>query len=72
MADFFFESAAEVKRCLGEQSYISSDEIATIVFLSQQLGKNRAGLKGPAGVGKTESAKAIAAPRRRTDPPAML
>ena len=55
----FFSSAQEVKAALGGQQYIASDEIATIMFLSQQLGKPLL-TEGPAGVGKTELAKAIA------------
>ena len=54
-----FSSAAELKVALGEQQYIASDEIATIMYLSQQLGKPLL-TEGPAGVGKTELAKAIA------------
>jgi len=54
-----FRSAEELKIALGEQQYIASDEIATIMFLSQQLGKPLL-TEGPAGVGKTELAKAIA------------
>ena len=54
-----FASPQELKFALGEQQYISSDEIATILFLSQQLGKPLL-TEGPAGVGKTELAKAIA------------
>jgi len=54
-----FRSAEEMKTALGEQQYIASDEIATIMFLSQQLGKPLL-TEGPAGVGKTELAKAIA------------
>jgi MoxR-like ATPase len=54
-----FSSAQEVTSTLGEQQYIASDEIATIVFLSQQLGKPLL-TEGPAGVGKTELAKAVA------------
>ena len=54
-----FRSPAEVKDCLGEQQYIASDEIATIMYLSQQLGKPLL-TEGPAGVGKTELAKAVA------------
>jgi MoxR-like ATPase len=44
---------------LSKQQYIASDEIATTVFLTQQLGKPLL-CEGPAGVGKTELAKAIA------------
>jgi MoxR-like ATPase len=55
----YFSSAPEVNDALGEQQYIASDEIATIVYLSQQLGKPLL-TEGPAGVGKTELAKAIA------------
>jgi MoxR-like ATPase len=51
--------------------YIASDEIATVVYLSQQLGKPVL-LEGPAGVGKTELAKAWPAHRARIDPPAVL
>src|SRR5512141_1709077 len=54
-----FASPAELKDALGEHQYIASDEIATIMYLSQQLGKPLL-TEGPAGVGKTELAKAIA------------
>jgi len=54
-----FSSPQEMKDCLGDQQYIASDEIATILFLSQQLGKPLL-TEGPAGVGKTELAKAVA------------
>ena len=59
-----FSSAAELKKALGDQQYIASDEIATIMYLSQQLGKPLL-TEGPAGVGKTELAKAIAGATRR-------
>ncbi|NJN83094.1 MAG: MoxR family ATPase [Caldilineaceae bacterium] len=55
-----YASPAEVKAGVGEQQYIASDEIATTVYLSQQLGKPLL-TEGPAGVGKTELAKALAA-----------
>src|SRR6185503_10027061 len=54
-----FESTGRVKQSLNTQKYIVSDEIATIVFLAQKLGKPLL-TEGPAGVGKTELAKAIA------------
>ena len=54
-----FTSPQEVKDGLGDQQYIASDEIATIMYLSQQLGKPLL-TEGPAGVGKTELAKAVA------------
>ncbi|MCZ2123712.1 MAG: MoxR family ATPase [Anaerolineales bacterium] len=54
-----FESTASVKSELNRQKYIASDEIATIVYLSEKLGKPLL-TEGPAGVGKTELAKAIA------------
>jgi MoxR-like ATPase len=54
-----FESASELKSALSAQQYIASDEIGTIMFLSQELGKPLL-TEGPAGVGKTELAKAIA------------
>ena len=53
-----FKSPENLKQALNEQMYIANDEISTVVFLSQQLGKPVL-LEGPAGVGKTELAKAI-------------
>jgi len=54
-----FSSPEELKAALGREKYIASDEIATVMYLSQQLGKPLL-TEGPAGVGKTELAKAIA------------
>src|ERR1051325_4626525 len=54
-----FDSTRNVKSELNKQKYIASDEISTIVYLAQKLGKPLL-TEGPAGVGKTELAKAIA------------
>jgi MoxR-like ATPase len=54
-----FSSPDKLKDALTEQMYIANDEIATILYLSQQLGKPLLA-EGPAGVGKTELAKALA------------
>src|SRR5512139_3036327 len=54
-----FSSPEQLKASLGTQQYIANDEIATIMYLSQELGKPLL-TEGPAGVGKTELAKAIA------------
>ncbi len=52
-----FEDIAQVTQALGEQKYISTDEISTVMFLAGKLGKPLLA-EGPAGVGKTELAKA--------------
>lgn len=54
-----FSSPSAIRNALSQQQYIASDEIATTVYLTQQLGKPLL-TEGPAGVGKTELAKAIA------------
>ncbi|MFO7323785.1 MAG: MoxR family ATPase [Chloroflexota bacterium] len=48
---------AQVSQALREQQYISTDEISTVMFLAEKLGKPLLA-EGPAGVGKTELAKA--------------
>jgi MoxR-like ATPase len=52
-----FKDIADVRQRLGQQQYIASDEISTVVFLAQSLCKPILA-EGPAGVGKTELAKA--------------
>lgn len=54
-----FTSTNAIKSALSTQKYIASDEISTIVYLAQNLAKPLL-VEGPAGVGKTELAKAIA------------
>src|SRR5512143_3452131 len=49
----------EVRDALNKQQYVASDEIATVVLLSEKLQKPIL-VEGPAGVGKTELAKAWA------------
>jgi MoxR-like ATPase len=46
-----------LEEALAAQQYIASDEIATVLYLAERLGKPILA-EGPAGVGKTELAKA--------------
>jgi len=55
-----FESVDDVRDRLAEAGYLASDAIATTVFLADTLGKPLL-VEGPAGVGKTELAKAVTA-----------
>jgi MoxR-like ATPase len=55
-----FESVAQVEKELRKQGYICDRKIATVVFLAQRLEKPVL-VEGPAGVGKTELAKVVAA-----------
>jgi len=50
---------AQLKDALKSQQYIASDEIVTVLFLADKLGKPVLA-EGPAGVGKTELGKAWA------------
>src|SRR5215831_1409262 len=59
-----FTTTTDVCDALGIQQYIASDEIATTMFLAEKLGKPVLA-EGPAGVGKTELAKAWSAATRR-------
>ena len=59
-----FETTNALKTSLSSQKYIATDEITTIVYLAQKLGKPLL-TEGPAGVGKTELAKAIAGATER-------
>jgi len=53
-----YASPQATKEALSKEQYIANNEIATTVYLAQQLGKPLL-TEGPAGVGKTELAKAI-------------
>ncbi len=55
-----YSSVDEVRTRLAEQKYICDRNIATVVYLATQLEKPLL-VEGPAGVGKTELAKVIAA-----------
>ncbi len=52
-----FNNTADVRDALAQQRYIATDEIATVVYLADKLQKPVL-VEGPAGVGKTELAKA--------------
>lgn len=54
-----FDTVAEVKERLRQARYLCSDEMSTVVFLADRLGKPLL-VEGPAGVGKTELSKALA------------
>jgi MoxR-like ATPase len=55
----FFTSVDDVSAKLAGVGYLASTAVATTVFLADQLGKPLL-VEGPAGVGKTELAKAVA------------
>ncbi len=52
-------TVAEVKEALGKVGYLADEPAALVSFLAQRLGKPIL-VEGPAGVGKTELAKALA------------
>lgn len=59
-----FESVEGVGEALSAQQYIASQEIMTVLYLAEKLGKPLLA-EGPAGVGKTELGKAWAAATNR-------
>ncbi|MGJ9412409.1 AAA family ATPase [Aeromicrobium sp. CF4.19] len=59
MATTPFTSVDDVKTRLAEVGYLASDAVATTVYLASELGKPLL-VEGPAGVGKTDLARAVA------------
>jgi MoxR-like ATPase len=55
-----FSSVADVLARLGAVGYLADEQIATVVYLADRLAKPVL-VEGPAGTGKTELAKAVAA-----------
>ncbi|MEA2452788.1 MAG: hypothetical protein QOG04_1498 [Actinomycetota bacterium] len=55
-----FADVDEVTARLADSGYLADDAIATVVLLAERLGKPLL-VEGPAGVGKTELAKAVSA-----------
>ncbi|RDH77543.1 MoxR family ATPase [Mycolicibacterium moriokaense] len=55
-----FDSVADVREALAGEGYIADEGLATTVFLQTRLDKPLL-IEGPAGVGKTELAKVLAA-----------
>jgi MoxR-like ATPase len=55
-----FDSVEKVAKSLADQDYICDSKISTVVFLAHKLEKPVL-VEGPAGVGKTELAKVVAA-----------
>ncbi len=55
-----FADSRAIRQALATQQYIANDEVVTVLFLAQALQKPIL-VEGPAGVGKTELAKAYAA-----------
>src|ERR671911_995209 len=60
-----FESIEEVREKLAAQEYVCDRRLATVVYLAVKLDKPVL-IEGPAGVGKTELAKSLAAAADRT------
>ena len=59
-----FDSVEDVQQQLNDQDYICDRKISTVVFLAEKLEKPVL-VEGPAGVGKTELAKVVAAATER-------
>ena len=55
-----FQSIDDITEALRKRNYIADPNISTVVFLAQKMGKPVL-VEGPAGVGKTELSKALAA-----------